>query len=122
MAYAVFDLNFNSSCITYSACNTTSRIGSGSGSVAAIIQPGLLKITVDYSDYANTHSGNGVTGSGYLCKLTFTATAQDTSQLAFVSGQGSPEGELTLVKWATYNQSTIENVSWANRSITVVKD
>ncbi len=124
MAAAGFDLEFNSSCISYISCNATSRIGKGNGSAEAnIIQPGLLRVIVDYSDYAAAHSGNGINGSGYLCKLTFNATALGANQsVDFVSGQGSPEGELTLVKWAAYNQSTIENVSWTNSSITVVKN
>ena len=123
MAAAGFDLNFNSSCIAYVSCNATSRIGTGSGAVDAnAIQSGLLRIIVDYSDYAAAHSGNGINGSGYLCKLTFNTTAQGTSQLAFASGQGNPKGKLTLVKWAAYNQSEIENVSWTNSSIIVVKN
>jgi hypothetical protein len=123
MAAAGFDLNFNSSCIAYVSCNATSRIGTGNGTVDAnAIQSGLLRIIVDYSDYAAAHSGNGINGSGYLCKLTFNTTAQGTSQLAFASGQGNPEGKLTLVKWAAYNQSEIENVSWTNSSIIVVKN
>jgi hypothetical protein len=124
MALACFDLKFNSNCISYSACNPTSQIGSASSTIldAAIIQPGLLRVMVDYSNYAPAHDGNGVTGSGYLCKLTFTATSQGTSQLAFVSGQGSPTGELTLVKWATYSQSVIENVNWINGSVNVLEN
>jgi hypothetical protein len=121
MAVAQFDLQFNSSCIAYSSCNATSRIGNGNSSAEAnIIQPGLLRVFVDYTDYATAHSGNGINGSGYLCKITFTTTTQGTSQLAFASGQGSSEEEPTLVTWTAYNPSTITNVSWTNSSITVV--
>lgn len=120
MAAAGLDLEFNSSCLSYISCNTTSRIGTGSGTVdVIIIQPGLLRIMVDYSDYAIAHSGSGISGSGYLCKLTFTATAQGTSQLVFADGQGS-SGEAPVMM--TYNLSIIENVSWASSSITVVKN
>jgi hypothetical protein len=122
IAYASFDLKFNSSCVSYISCNSTSQIGSGSGTVAAdIVPPGLLRVMIDYSSYAQANGGNGVTGSGYLCKLTFNATAQGTSLLSFVKGQGYPTGELTLLRWVAYSESTIENVSWTNSSITVVK-
>jgi len=121
MAFACFDLQFNGNYISYSSCNPASQIGSGSGTAEAnIIQPGLLRVIVDYAGYAGTNGGNGVTGSGYLCKLTFTATTQGTSQLSFVKGQGTPSGYLTLVKWAAYNPSEIGNVAWINvSSITV---
>ena len=120
MACAGFDLQFNSNCISYSSCETTSQIGSGTGdAMANIMQPGLLRVTIDYSSYAAANSGNGITGSGYLCKLTFTATAQGTSQLDFVKGQGTPTGELTLLKWVAYIESEIENVGWTNSSIKV---
>jgi hypothetical protein len=121
MAFACFDLQFNSNCISYSSCNPTSQIGSASGTIidAAIIQPGLLRVGVDYSNYAGSNGGYGVSGSGYLCKLTFTAIAPGTSQLAFVEGQGSPPGELTLIKWMAYTDSEIANVGWINSSITV---
>jgi hypothetical protein len=121
MAVAQFDLQFNSSCISYITCNATSRIGTGNGTVdATAMQPGLLRIIVDYSDYATAHSGNGISGSGYLCKLTFTATAQGASPLIFVTGQGNPEGKLTSVKWEAYNQSVIDSVSWTNSSVIIV--
>lgn len=120
MAAAGLDIEFNSSCLSYISCNATSRIGTGSGPVdVIIIQPGLLRVFVDYSDYAIAHSGNGISGAGYLCKLNFSATAQGTSQLAFASGEGSP-GEAPVMM--TYNASIIENVSWTNGSITVVKN
>ena len=120
MAAAGLDVEFNSSCISYTSCNATSRIGTGNGSTEAnIIQPGLLRVLVDYSDYAAAHSGNGISGSGYLCKLNFSATTQGTSQLAFASGQESPEEEPTLMN---YNLSIIENVIWTGSSITVVKN
>lgn len=133
MAYASFDLKFNSSCINYSACNPTSQIGSGSGTVAAdIVPPGLLRVVIDYSSYAfghfvNGNPDNGVNGSGYLCTLNFSAIAAGTSPLYFVAGQGTPPGELTIERWD--NSSGTLNVSqihmnppyWINGSITVVK-
>jgi hypothetical protein len=127
MAYASFDLQFNSNFVNYSSCNPASQIGGGSGTVSASwMQAGLLRIVVDYSDYASAPSGNGITGSGYLCKLTFTTTAQGYSQLNFVAEQGAPAGELTLVSWIACNKpetctvDEIENVGWVNGSITVV--
>ena len=126
MALAGFDLQFNSSCINYNSCNPASQIGSGSSNsiYADIIHPGLLRVTVDYTGYAGTNGGNGVTGSGYLCKLYFTAIAQGTNQsISFVKGQGNPTGELTLLKWVAYNPSEIESVCWTNSSnITVVNN
>ena len=122
MTYAAFDLNFNTSCISYSSCNPTSQIGTGNGIVDAnLIQPGLLIVIVDYSDYAVAHSWNGINGSGYLCKLTFNATAQDISQLAF-------SGKLSLREWVacdhieTCIEGEIENVRWTNSSINVVNN
>jgi hypothetical protein len=121
MAFASFDLQFKSNFVNYSSYNPTSQIGGGSGTVSTSwMQAGLLRIVVDYSDYASAHSGNGITGSGYLCKLTFTATATGTSSLNLVEGQGAPAGELTLLKWVAYSESTIANVGWTNSSITVV--
>ena len=124
MAGATFDLKFNSNYINYSSCNPTSQIGGGSGTVAAIeLQPGLLRVDVYYFDYANAHGGYGISGSGYLCKLYFTAIAQGTTKLEFVKGQGNPTGELTLLKWVAYNPSEIESVCWTNSSnITVVNN
>jgi len=122
MAYAFFDLKFNSSCISYSSYNSISQIGSGSGTVkAGINQPGLLRIVVDYSSYAAAHTGYGASGTGYLCKINFNAINTGNCSLVFVEGQGTPAGELTLIRWAAYSQSKIENVSWTNISITVVK-
>lgn len=123
MAYAFFDLKFNSNYISYTSCNSNSQIGDGTGSVSAsTIQPGLVRIIVSYSSYANAHGGYGVSGSGYLCKLNFEAIAQGTSQMEFVEEQG----ELTLISWVdcdqyeTCTQSEIANVGWTNSSITVV--
>ena len=117
MAYAGFDLQFNSNCINYSACNPKSQIGSGTGdAMANIMQPGLLRVLVDYSAYAEAHDDNGISGSGYLCKLTFTAVNTGNCSLAFVQNQGNPPGWLKLLK---YDGSTIENVGWINSSITV---
>lgn len=123
MALAQLDLRFNNSCIAYVSCNATSQIGGESGTVEAnIIQSGLLRVVVDYSDYAAAHSGNGITGSGYLCKLTFNATTNGSSPLAFVSEQGDPEGELLLWQWSGNTPSAIVNVKWTNSSITIVKN
>ncbi|MEA1959495.1 MAG: cohesin domain-containing protein [Chloroflexota bacterium] len=105
LAYAAFDLRFDDTILQYQSTASSSTIGAGSGTVNALQDPGnlgdngLLRIDIDYTSYAGANEGNGVSGSGYLCEITFNAINTGTSQLNFVSGQGEPEGELTLVEW-----------------------
>lgn len=118
MAFAQFDIKFNYVYVNYSSYNSQSQIGGGTGTVyASWMEPGLVRILVDYGAYAEAHDDNGISGSGYLCKLTFTTIAQGISPLEFVEGQGSPEGYLEL---SEYYGSLIEPVGWTDGSITIV--
>ena len=121
LTYATFDIRYNSSILSFqSLTNSSSAIGDGTGSVSnPRVESGLLSIDVDYSGYASSHGGNGVNGSGYLCNLTFSPIAAGTSPLYFVSGEGTPPGELTLLQWINYNESTITPVYWINSSVNV---
>ncbi|MFA5367493.1 MAG: cohesin domain-containing protein [Dehalococcoidia bacterium] len=124
LALGTFDIRYNSSILSFvSLTNSVSAIGDGTGTTTQNTKGGnLFQIDVDYTGYAGSHSGNGVSGSGYLCTLTFSPLAPGTSPLYFVAGEGPPEypaGELSLIKWIDYDDSPITPVYWIDGSITV---
>ena len=118
MAYARYDIRFDSSILSYQTTNSSSAIGDGTGSAYFSLDPGslgdngLLRIMVDYGAYEE-----GISGSGYLCYINFSAISTGTSPLSFVSGHGDLPGKLELVK---PDESFIIPVSWSNGSVTVV--
>ena len=119
LAYAFFDIQFNSS-LTSSASIASGNISGIAATVSSnIMQPGLLRIVIDFSSYASSNSGNGINGSGSLCSVTFNAVAAGTSDISFVANQGAPQGELTLIKFVSYSQDTISNVNWLNNKIVI---
>ncbi|MEA1958680.1 MAG: cohesin domain-containing protein [Chloroflexota bacterium] len=123
MAFATFDLRFDETILTYQSTAFSSAIGPGAGSVSVDPDPGnlgdngLLRVDVDYSAYANSNGGTGVSGSGYLCEITFNPISIGTSAINFVAGEGNPAGELTLVQWIAYVDSEITPVYWINGSV-----
>ena len=120
LAYAAFDIQFNRSLISYASIAPGNISGLGIAPVVSsnIVQPGLLRVVVDLSDYANANSGNGLTGSGSLCSVTFNALAAGTGNISFVAGQGAPTGELTMIKFASYSPSTLSS-NWLNNQIVI---
>ncbi|MFA5366839.1 MAG: cohesin domain-containing protein [Dehalococcoidia bacterium] len=85
------------------------------------MEEGLIRVVWDNADWANNeNNGYGASGSGTLCRITFTAVATGTSHLSFVEGCGSPVGEHTLIRWMAWIDSVIPNVGWTNGSVTVV--
>jgi hypothetical protein len=122
LAYAFFDIEYDAGKVSYTS-TAPGNIGATTPTVTAMLNPvgvqGRIRITVDFSSYAPGHGGNGISGSGTLCRINFTAGTPGTSDLDFVSGQGTPPGELTLIRWVAYSPSTISNVGWTNGSITV---
>jgi uncharacterized repeat protein (TIGR02543 family) len=119
LTYAAFDIQFNSSLISYVSIASGNISGIAATVSSNIMQPGLLRMVVDFSDYANSNSGNGINGSGSLCSVTFNADVTGTSNISFVAGQGAPQGELTLIKFVSYSQDTINNVNWLNNKIVI---
>jgi hypothetical protein len=119
LTYAAFDIQFNSSLISYVSIASGNISGIAATVSANTMQPGLLRIVIDFSDYANSNSGNGINGSGSLCSVTFNADAIGTSNINFLADQGTPQGELTLIKFVSYSQATISNVNWLNNKIVI---
>ncbi|MFA5054751.1 MAG: cohesin domain-containing protein [Dehalococcoidia bacterium] len=123
LTFAYFDLSFNANIIEMEgsiAVNWGSQFNP-TKVFYQIMESGLIRVVWDNADWANNeNNGYGASGSGMLCRVTFTAVAAGTSQLSFVEGRGSPVGEHTLIRWMAWVDSVIPNVGWTNGSVTVV--
>ncbi|MEA1958235.1 MAG: cohesin domain-containing protein [Chloroflexota bacterium] len=119
MSYAAFDVRFDDSYISYES-SAAGDVGGVTPNVGTMQnEASLIRIIVDFSDYALSNDGDGASGSGNLCEIHFTATSSGTSSLDFVEGQGTPSGELTLVEWRAFEQNMITDVSWVNGSVAI---
>lgn len=128
LVFAYFDLSFDANILELEGLTAVNwgNVFNPTTVSYFTMEDGLVRVIWDNADWANNvNNGYGASGSGTLCRITFTAAAAGTSHLSFVEGLGAPSGEHTLISWIacdkieTCESSEIQNVGWTNSLITV---